>query len=278
MTIWEALLYGLVQGLTEYLPISSSAHLILLPAFMGTPDPGLAFDVFLHVGTLLSTLVFFWKDWLKIFTTLPLIGAFLKNKVGVAPPQSTAYSWKLLAVATLPALLAGAAFHGPIRTVLRGPEVVAWTLAVGGVALFFVDRFAIRKLHFEAIRMPQALWIGIAQCLALIPGVSRSGATITGARLLGLDRWAAAKFSFLMSAPVIFAATVFELRDWDQLVASGVGVTALWAATLGSFLSGMLAIGGLLTLLRRFTFLPFALYRVGLGLTVWKVLVSTASH
>ena len=273
MSILEALLYGVVQGITEYLPVSSSAHLILLPKFLSHEDPGLAFDVFLHLGTLLSTLIYFWKDWLRVAATLPAVGAPLKQKLFPKGLPVESLDWKYVVIGTIPALIAGAALHGYISTVFRGAAVLAWTLPLGGIVLFLVDHFLPRAREFKSLTIKDAVLVGVAQCFALIPGVSRSGSTITGGRLLGLDRQAAARFSFLLSAPVVAAATVFEMRHWDELFTSSIGVVPLITAAVGAFVSGWLAIGGLLHVLRRFGYLSFAVYRVALGLLIYAVLL-----
>lgn len=263
MTYLEALLYGAVQGITEYLPISSSAHLILLPKFMGTKDPGLAFDVFLHLGTLAATLAYFWREWRQVLATLPFIGS---------PPALGGVSWKPIALATIPALLMGAALHHWIETVFRGEGVIMVTLVVGGVLLYASDRFARSDRMIESLSLKDALWVGLAQCLALVPGMSRSGSTITGGRLLGFDRATAAKFSFLISAPVTGAAIVFEMRKWPELVNGPVGWDALLIAGVSSFVFGWIAIGGLMRMLKRFGYFSFAVYRVGLAITIYFVI------
>lgn len=262
MTYFEAMLYGVLQGITEYLPISSSAHLILLPKFMETRDPGLAFNVILHLGTLLATAVYFRRDWWNVCSTLPRVGKYFK------PSGSVDLAWQPLVIATIPALIAGALFHKWIETTLRGTGVIIATLTVGGVLLFIVDYFLPRKKTVAQLTLSDAFWIGIAQCLALMPGFSRSGATITGGRLLGLDRGAAARFSFLMSGPIIAAAVVYEMRKWQELLGGDIGIGPLFVALLFSFLSGMLAIGGLLRLLRRVGFFGFAFYRVALAVVL----------
>ena len=268
MTYFEAFLYGAVQGVTEYLPISSSAHLILLPKFLGTKDPGLTFDVFLHLGTLMSTLLYFWSDWRKIIAGVPGIGpAFGKpGKKGETLP------WTYIVIGTIPALVAGAGLHHWVETAFRGNAVLVTTLVVGGLALLAADQFVPAKRTLGQAKLKDAVWIGLAQCLALIPGMSRSGSTMMGGRLLGFDRASAARFSFLLSAPVTAAALVFELRNWGEVTSSGVGSGQLALAGLSSFVFGCLAIGGLLRLIRRFGYLSFAVYRVLLAVTIWQVL------
>lgn len=249
----EAILYGAIQGLTEYLPVSSSAHLILLPKFLGERDPGLAFDVFLHLGTLMATLLYFRNDWL----------ALLRGRL----------DWRPIAIATIPALAVGALAHGAVESTLRGAGVLVFSLSVGGVVLYLADRLSPRARDLGDIRIRDAVWIGVGQCLALIPGVSRSGSTITAGRLLGFDRGSAARFSFLISAPVTGAAVVFEMRKWGELIDGPVGAPALVAGGLAAFVFGWIAIGGLLRLVRRFDYLSFAVYRVGLAGVVWYFLV-----
>lgn len=268
MDLWEAFLYGLVQGLTEYLPISSSAHLILLPRALGTKDPGLSFDVFMHLGTLLSTLVYFRKDWIGVFREL------FPAKNHPISDQKKQKVWILMVVGTLPALIAGAAFHSMIKTYLRDPMVLVITLAVGGVLLFAIDRFSSREKEFQQIGVRQALWVGLFQCLALIPGVSRSGSTITAGRLLGFTRESSARFSFLLSGPVTAAAVVFEMRHWNELLSSGIDLPVLIVGALSSFIFGWIAIDFLLKLVKRFSYLPFALYRVGIAIVVLLSIVS----
>jgi undecaprenyl-diphosphatase len=254
----EALLYGAVQGVTEYLPISSSAHLILLPRLLGREDPGLAFDVFLHVGTLLATLVYFRRDWMSI----------LRGLLGGTPEVPVS----ALVVATVPALVAGALLHKLVATAFRGNAVMVVTLTLGGVALWAADRFFGRERPLASLTRRDAWWIGIAQCCALVPGISRSGATITAGRVLGFDRAAAARFSFLISAPITGAATVFELRHYAELAQGPVGIGSLVVAGISSFVFGFLAIGGLLRMLRRFGYLSFAVYRVVLAGVILAVL------
>jgi undecaprenyl-diphosphatase len=265
MTYEQALLYGAVQGVTEYLPVSSSAHLILLPRFLNTEDPGLSFDVFLHLGTLLATLGYFWRDWLEILRNLTRPAALW------AEPAHGA-SWKTIAIGTVPALIAGALLHHAAETVLRDNGLMVVTLAVGGILLYAVDLWMPQSKTVAGVSPRDALGVGLMQCLALMPGMSRSGSTMIGGRLLKLDRAAAARFSFLLSAPITAAAIVFELRKWPELMHGTVGIGPLVVAGLSSFLFGVLAIGGLLRMLRRFGYLSFAIYRVALAMAIYRIL------
>lgn len=258
MSFLEAVLYGLIQGITEYLPVSSSAHLILLPKFLGyfgvgSPDPGLAFDVFLHMGTLLATLVFYRKDWVKICRDRNLI---MKMVAG-----------------TLPALGVGFVFHKQIETALRGHQVLAVTLALGGILLYGIDRRGEtqgRAGTLESITLKDALVVGLFQCLALIPGMSRSGSTIIGSRVIGLSRAESARFSFLLSAPITFCAIAYELTKWREFVdtSAGQSLGVFLAAVVSSGVFGWLAIGGLIAWIKGRGFGWFALYRVGLAITI----------
>lgn len=265
MTTFEALLYGAVQGVTEYLPISSSAHLILLPRFLGTQDPGLTFDVFLHLGTLCATLGYFWKDWWSVLKDLSWSKLVHFKKSQVRSLDAHAPLFILIAVATVPALLMGALLHTAIETVLRGNGVLMTTLTLGGLALWGLDRYRPEQRGMSQLTLRDAVGIGLFQCLALVPGMSRSGSTMMGARLLGLDRESAARFSFLISAPITAAALIFELRKFDQLLESQVSVGILLIALASSFLFGVAAIGGLLKIVKRFGYGSFAIYRAGLA-------------
>ena len=267
MSYWEAILYGVVQGIGEYLPISSSGHLVLLPKILGHEDPGLAFDVFLHMGTLFATLLYFWKDWLNILAGVPVIGKYIQPPV--VDRAREIVSWKLIVLATIPALIAGAGLHKVVENNFRGTSFLIFTFSIGGVVLWAADRFFSRKRVLSEMTSKDAIWIGVSQCFALIPGISRSGSTMTAARFLKLDRQAAARFSFLISAPVTLAATVFELRHYKELYESPVGGGPMIVAGLCAFGAGLLAIGGLLRLLRTHSYLPFAIYRVALAVSIY---------
>lgn len=264
MNGFEAALYGLIQGVTEYLPVSSSAHLILLPKFLGKEDPGLAFDVFLHLGTLFATLIYFWRDWFELVRP-DRIRANLTKFSGVSIP--------LLVIATVPAVLAGLLLQSWADTIFRGEGVIVCTLTLGAILLYFADRFASTSRPLESATMKDAFLCGLFQCLALVPGMSRSGSTMAGARLIGFDREAAARFSFLMSAPITAGAIIFELKKHGETLFLGgeIPMTSFLIAFLSTFFFGMVSIGFLLKFLRRVGFLGFALYRLALSLTVYFV-------
>jgi len=249
----EALILGIVQGLGEFLPISSSAHLVLTPWLFGWHDPGLGFNVALHLGTLAAVVAYFWRDWLSLVLN-GLKGA--KNREG-------RLFW-YLAVATIPGALAGAALEHYAETVFRTPLLVGVMLIVMGVILYVADHYGARARGIYQVGWRDALLIGVSQAFAIIPGVSRSGATISAARFLGLEREAATRFSFLLSVPIIFGAGVFSLRD--------IGVSDLtlpfWVGVITSAVTGFAAIAFLLRFVITRNFDIFVWYRVILGLGV----------
>lgn len=246
---WQAAVLGFVQGGTEFLPVSSSAHLVLVPRLFHWPDPGLAFDVALHVGTLLALVIYFRREWMGM---VRLRSENLKLLT-------------LLLLGTVPGALAGLLLQDLAETSFRSPRLIAFTLAAFGVVLWAVDGLFPSRRRFQDLSFGSALFIGLGQALALVPGVSRSGATMTAARLLGYDRPTAARFSFLLSAPVILGAGLLELRRipgetfLHPAFLAGVGTAAL---------SSLLAIAFLLSFLQRSSFRVFALYRMMLGAAI----------
>jgi len=201
LSIFEAVILGIVQGMGEFLPISSSAHLVLVPWLMGWYYAGLTFDVALHMGTLIAVVAYFWKDWLKLIKA-----GFFKR-----PSTESNLFWYLV-VATIPGAVIGYLFEQQAETIFREPLLIGIMLILLGVVLYLADKLTPSKKLLEEVRLGDSLLIGISQALALIPGVSRAGATMTAGRLLGLNREAAARFSFLMSTPIIFGAGVMQLR------------------------------------------------------------------
>ena len=218
-TVVQALVMGIVQGLTEFLPVSSSGHLIIVPFLFGWHDPfidSLAFSVMLHIGTLLALFIYFWADWVRL---VPAGLAALRDRSLRSDPDRR-LAWLLLA-ATIPAAIVGFLFNDIIESNVREVGLVALTLVVGGGILWLADRRGARSKGVVDVSFPVAIGIGVAQALALVPGISRSGISISAARFAGLDREAAARFSFLMATPVTAGAAVFELR---KLVAGEAGV------------------------------------------------------
>ena len=265
MTIFQALVLGILQGLTEFLPISSSAHLSLAPYLFGWQDPGLAFDVALHLGTLVAVLWYFRKEWGQL--TAAAVGVLRKRKAETVEEKRVIF----LIIATIPGAIGGLLLEKKAETVFRAPALTATALIVMGIILWAVDRFAAQERKIEGMRWLDALLIGLAQVVALIPGVSRSGSTITAGRGLRLDRQSAAVFSFLMSMPIIAAAVV--LKGPDVLKSGGLGIEVV-VGVLASAISGWLAISILLKYVSRHSYGIFALYRVLLGLAVLAVVYS----
>lgn len=254
MTYLQAVVLGVVQGLTEFLPVSSSGHLVLVPHVAGWPDQGLAFDAALHLGTLAALLACFRHE----------LGALAR---GALPRRLLA----LLVAASVPAGLAGLLVGGAVERALRAPWPVAAATAFWGVVMGLADRRARGAPArgpgdpLACVRPGEALVIGVAQALALMPGTSRSGITITAGLLLGLDRATAARFAFLLGIPVTAAAGLLKTAE---LVARGVGPAELGplaAALVAAFASGWLAAWFLVTYLKRRSLLPFVLYRLALA-------------
>ncbi|MGI9643782.1 MAG: undecaprenyl-diphosphate phosphatase [Ilumatobacteraceae bacterium] len=275
MPITHAIVLGIVQGLTEFLPISSSGHLLLVPWLFGwddfeSADVEKTFAVALHLGTLIAVVGYFWQD-VKVYVTEGLKAVFTR---GPASPDGR-LAW-LFVLATIPAAVVGALFEGTIDDRLGSPTIIAVSLIVFGVALGWADRLpGTRKLADFNTR--DALTVGAAQALALNPGTSRSGITMTAARAVRFDRDAAVRISFLMSIPVILGALVFKGAG---LVADGVPedlVVPMIVGVITSALAGWLAIWGLLKFVQTRSFLPFVIYRVVLGVVI-LLLVATGAR
>jgi undecaprenyl-diphosphatase len=265
MTVFQAIVLGVLQGLAEFLPISSSAHLTLAPWLFGWPDPGLAFDVALHVGTLAAVLWYFRAEWVR------LVGAGLRVIVQRGARTAEERRAIFLVIATIPGAVGGLLLSDLAESAFRSPALIAGALIVMGVLLWLVDRMVPATRELDTMRWVDALLIGLAQVCALVPGVSRSGSTITGGRLLRFDRQSAAVFSFLMSMPITAAAALHEV---PKAIAAGGFGPPLVAGVLASAVSGWLAIAVLLRYLSRHDFAIFAIYRFVLGAIVFLVLAS----
>jgi undecaprenyl-diphosphatase len=252
----RAIVLGIVQGLTEFLPVSSSGHLILVPALFRWPDQGLAFDVALHAGTLIALLGYFWRDWVGMVAGL---AGDLRSRCfrwhAVAPGTRMA---ALIAVGTLPAGVIGLLFNDWFESNVRQPWLVACTLALFGAVMLVVDRRASGTPDAKVLGPADAFLIGCGQALALVPGVSRSGATIVAGLLLGLRREEAARFAFLLGTPAFVGAFVLEARDLPQ--AEGGVLTPLVGMAVAAA-TGALAIAWLLRFLRTRSLRPFVYYR-----------------
>lgn len=257
-TIAQAAILGILQGLAEFLPISSSAHLALAPWALGWPEPGLAFDVALHVGTLAAVLWYFRRDWIAL--TVGAVRAMRRGRLDEPDARRVA----LLVVATVPGAAIGYALQREAETIFRAPSLTAVALIVMGAVLWAVDARAAARRPLAEMQWRDALLVGLAQACAIVPGVSRSGATITAGRALGFDRAGAATFSFLMSMPIIAAAAVLKAPEALRAAHTGPVLVGMAAAAL----SGWIAIAGLLAFVRRRGLGVFAIYRFVLGAAV----------
>lgn len=265
MSLTQALVLALLQGLTEFLPISSSGHLILTPHFLGWKDQGLAFDVAVHLGTLLAVMLYFRRDLVE----MALAGTQVMRGGEVTPPARMLL-W--VALATIPAGLVGLLFNDFIETALRSPAVIAATTIGFGLLLWLADVLKKETRTERDLSWRDALLIGGAQALALIPGTSRSGITMTAGLALGLGREAAARFSFLMSIPVILLASGLQILKLLSHT-DPVNWSMLLTGVVASAVSAYLCIRLFLKWIGRMGFMPFAIYRVVLGIVILMVLV-----
>jgi undecaprenyl-diphosphatase len=270
--IFQAIVLGLVQGATEFAPVSSSGHLILVPwmfgwALIGDADVQKSFDVALHVGTLVGALVYFRHDVVRY------AGGWLRSiRARRIESPDERIAWALV-LGTIPGAVVGATFEEVIQERLGAPWLIAVMLVAFGVVLVLVDRRARSDRAYDSIRPRDGLLLGTAQALALQPGVSRSGVTITAARAMGLDRESAARFSFLLSLPIIAGAGVYKAVDLAGTGLQGHGAEFA-AGLVASAISGFVVIWGLLRYLRRHDFTAFLWYRVALAVVV-VVLIAT---
>jgi undecaprenyl-diphosphatase len=283
MSVWQAIVLGIVQGLTEFLPVSSSAHLLVVPWLLGWEAPGLAFDAALHLGTLAAVIVYFWRDLTAMVLAFPHAilrpGTILRSHdpADVMPRLSL-----LIALGTIPGLIIGvlgqstidAAYHPEGVTPDRVIVAVAIALIALALLLWWAERAARHVRQMDSLTTRDALIIGLAQAGALIPGVSRSGATITAGLFRGLTRADAARFSFLLGAPIVAAAGAKGLLDTlsSGLDAGQLGVFAV--GLLASALAGFAAIWGLLRYLQRASTMVFIVYRVVLGVVLLALVVA----
>jgi len=264
MPLIQIIVLALIQGLTEFLPVSSSAHLILGSKVLGWPDQGLVFDVATHLGTLVAAIIYFRHE------LMDMAKAWLGPVASESDRQHRAMA-VYLALASIPALLVGALAHDAVEFYLRDIRIIAWTTIGFGLLLWVADVRGARKVELEQINLRSALLIGLAQALALIPGTSRSGVTITAGRFLGLTPDAAARFSFLLAIPIVGAAGSYGVLrvimgeaniDWHQFVLA-VAISAV---------AGWVCIAAFLALLKRVGLMPFVIYRLVLGLVLlWLV-------
>jgi undecaprenyl-diphosphatase UppP len=267
MEVVAAVILGIIQGLTEFLPISSSAHLLLVPWLFGWEPEGLVFDVILHVGTAFAVIIFFWKDWVMLAQEA-IQGLLTGDPFGNANRK---LAW-FLVVATIPAGVIGLTFEKMVESELRSPLVPVCTLVIFGLLLFYAEKKSRQDRAINSYTLADAIWIGCAQALALIPGVSRSGITITTAMLRNSDRTSAARFSFLLSTPVIVGAgllkTISLFKAINDPTAETISFAVLGAGVTAAAVTGFLCIKFFMRYLVRGSFLPFVIYRLLLAVVV----------
>ena len=266
MLILQIVVLALIQGITEFLPISSSGHLLLVPALTGWKDQGVLTDVMVHMGSFLAVVVYFWKDCVN------LLMGFIDMLRG------RANAWGrlalMIALGTIPAVVVGVILDkiGFMDMVRHMPVIVAWNAIIFGILLYVCDRFGLTSRRMADMTWTPALIIGVAQAVAIIPGVSRSGITMTAARALGFERPEAARFAFLLGIPAIAGAGVLHLGE-----AAATGVTITVPMILTMVLTFFVALGTitvLMKLVRHVSFLPFAIYRVALGVVLLAMIYS----
>ncbi|WP_415401113.1 undecaprenyl-diphosphate phosphatase [Tateyamaria sp. SN3-11] len=264
MTLFQLLVVAVVQGITEFLPISSSGHLILLPSLTGTPDQGLAIDVAVHVGTLLAVILYFWTD---VRIAAHGLGRLARGKVDTPG----AFLALCLIIATIPAVAVGLVIKVTgLDEAMRSVAVIGWTMLIFGLVLYWADMTGDTERTAERWTLKDAALMGLAQCLALIPGTSRSGITITAARKLGYGREGAARLAMLMSIPVIMASglvlSLDVIGDANWALMRDASIAAAFA-----FLAALGALVLMMRLLRSVSFTPYVIYRVvlGIGLLIW---------
>jgi undecaprenyl-diphosphatase len=255
---------ALLQGVTEFLPVSSSGHLALLPTISGWDDQGLLMDVAVHVGTLGAVVVYFWRD---LWAMVSGLWAFLSK----GKRNQGARLAGLLIVASIPVMIAGYAMNHFYGDGLRDPLVIAWATLGFGVVLYVADKIGLTVRKAEHLYVSDALMIGLAQVLALVPGTSRSGITMTAARLLGMERFEAARFSMLLSIPAILGAGA--LKGWELYEGKDTALTSdAFLATGLAFIAALVSIFFMMAWLRRASFTPFVVYRLVLGIGLLGVL------
>ncbi|AAZ55871.1 undecaprenyl-diphosphate phosphatase [Thermobifida fusca] len=261
MSIIEAIILGLVQGLTEFLPISSSGHLRIVAAFSGWPDPGAAFTAVSQIGTELAVLIYFRKDVGNILATWfrSLGNKELRRHIDAR------MGWYVI-IGSIPIGVAGLLFEEQISAPFRDLRLTALTLIVFGVLLGMVDRYSRKHRELTDLNAQRGLIYGLFQMLALIPGVSRSGATVTGGMLMGFKREAAARYAFLLAMPAVFASGLYKLKDIGGNEYAGVGATIV--GTLVAFAVGYAVIAWFMRFISTNSFMPFVYYRIALGILI----------
>ena len=260
MSIIQSIILGIIQGITELLPISSSSHLFLIPWIFRWDSSAQfniefeAFDVALHAGTLLAIGIFFFKDWINLIKS-----GF--NQITKKTNTKEGKMFWYIVIATIPGGLIGLVLDKFVEGYLKQPLIIGIALSIMGILLYIVDKKAKSKTNYEDMNFKQTFLIGLSQSLAFIPGVSRSGVTMTVGRMLGVKREAAARYSFMLSAPIVLAATIYKFKDFNFNLSFIIGI-------ITSFIVGIIVIKFLLEYLKKGSFKIFAIYRVIIGIIV----------
>lgn len=253
MTLIQSVIYGVVQGVAEFLPISSSAHLVALPKIFGWTDPGLSFDVALHLGTLLAIVIYFFKDWIEL-----IYSGFKRPK-----SQNGKLFWYIV-IASIPGAIIGKLFEKQAESSFRNLALIGAMLIIMGIVLYIADKGSKRSnVGIEKIGFKRSFIVGLSQALAIIPGVSRSGITMTAGLFTGLNKETAARYSFLLSTPLVFGAGILKLKDLSTVPAGGT--TNIIVGILTSAVVGYISIKFLLNYLKNKGFGIFAIYRFVIG-------------
>jgi undecaprenyl-diphosphatase len=253
MNIIQAVIYGILQGIAEFLPISSTAHLVLVPWLFGWQDPGVAFDVALHLGTAAAVIVYFFKDWLDLISA-----GFTKPKT-----RDGKLFW-LLVLATIPGALFGVLLDSYME-IFRNAVLIGVMLIIMGIVLYAADKYGKKEIGIKEVSAKQSLLIGLSQVFAIIPGVSRSGVTMAVGRTLGMDRESIAKFTFLMSTPIILGDGLYHAKE---LIHTSIGRVPFFAAMITAAIVGIISIKFLLGYLKKKGLGIFTVYRFVLGAIV----------
>lgn len=263
--IIQSIVLGILQGLGEFLPISSTAHLILAPYFFNWSDPGLSFDVALHIGTIFAVITFFFSDWVSIFKLT--LNSVFHTKYEIPDTRYDSKLLLLLIIASVPGAIFGFLLDDYAEQAFRHPLVIAFTLSIVGLILYLVDKYATHKKDINHVSIKDAILIGLSQAVAIIPGVSRSGATMTTGLALGLSREQAARFSFLLSTPIILGAAIVKV---PQLLQTGITAPIAFGI-IAAAVSGYLAIKYMLRFIQKVGYAPFFWYRLTLALIIVAV-------
>lgn len=266
-TLWVAVILGIVEGLTEYLPISSTGHLIVAGTLLNfTGEKAASFEVFIQLGAILAVLVLYWRRFIGL----------IPHRTAMDRAGQGFMGWRgltLLALTTVPALVAGFLAHKAIKHFLFGPTTVAWALGVGAVGILLAEKYKPdgKTVELDQLGYRQAFVVGIFQCLALWPGMSRAAATIIGGLFSGLDRRTAAEYSFLAAVPVMIAATAYDLyKEWHLLEASDF--TFFFVGFVVSFLSAAAAVKTFIALVQRWSLAPYAWYRLAIAPVIYLMM------